>query len=519
MTKPRFLPQWAYDHPLAFVMTVAIIVRIAAVVFSKGFIHSDDHYDTVMIAFDWLNNGLWGPDGWLRWRQEPSTSIGRFPLYVLSLLGVMKLHYELGITTLDSIMYTIRGLHAAVSLLPVWVAYRIVSHVTRSKDWAIGAGLVMALYFAAPFLGVRNLIEVVGGNIWMLVLLTCYIGDERKQDRWLLLAGILAGLAWMIRFQLAFAVLPIPIVLWLQSRTLRQPVFFAVGVGVMLLASGVADWIVLGRFAGSTITNLTMNTGLPPLYRTIPLLYPTMLVLLLVPPISVLAVVPIFRREFIRRHALLWSTCIFFVLSHSLVANQQERFVLPILPAFLLLAALALWYSHQKQLWPFTRPRLVRNCALIAGGLNLVLLGLLTFSYPRAGLIEPLLRIREINPQAHLLVIQPEMKYWMPRAYAGPQVGRTYVRSWSDLEKLRSDSIAPARFDFVLLYPPHEEDLEHYLDSTRAALGCDLEAEFVVPSSFYDGLLYTTNRRHNPRLAAYVYSPSTIDSLAGSELR
>lgn len=512
MGKSRYLPQWAYDHPLAFVLTVAILVRLFAVVFSRGFIHSDDYYDTVMIAFDWLNNGLWGQDGWLRWRQEPSTAIGRFPLYTLSLLGVMKLHYMIGITALDHIMYTIRGLHAAISLFPVWVAYRVVYQVSRSKHWAIGVGLVMALHFGAPFLGVRNLIEVVGGNLWILVILAYYLWDHREQDRWLLVAGILAGLAWMIRFQLAFAILPIPIVLGLKTRSLRQPVYFAAGVTIMLLASGLVDWIVLGRFGGSTITNLTMNIGLSPLYRAIPLLYPALLLLFLVPPISFLAAVPIFRSSFIRKHALLWFSSICFVLCHSLVANQQERFVLPILPAFLLLAALALWHSHRERQWPFTRPRLVLKTALLSAGLNLILLGLLTFSYPHAGLIEPLLRIREMDPKARLLVIQPEMRYWMPLAYAGPQIRRKYIRNWQDLESLRSRSGDQARFDFVLLYPPHEQDLERYLDSTRSALGYELTPAFVIPSSVYDGLLYAANPRHNPRLAAYAYSPASEEN-------
>ncbi len=507
MAKSRFLPQWVYDHPLAFVLSVAIFVRLIAVVFSRGFIHSDDYYDTVMIAFDWLNNGMWGPDGWLRWRQEPSTAIGRFPLYTLVLLGVMKLHQWLGVTALDHIMYSLRALHAAVSLIPVWVGYQIVLHLSRSRHWAIGVGLAMALHFGAPFLGVRNLIEVVGGNLWMLVILAIYLWDHRKQDRWLLVAGLLAGLAWMIRFQIAFAVLPIPFVLWWKTRSSRQAVFFVAGVVAMLVASGLVDWVVLGRFAGSTITNLTMNTGLPPLYKTIPFLYPILLLLLLVPPISVLAVVPMFRGSFIGRHSILWFSCICFVLCHTLVANQQERFVLPILPAFILMAALALWQSRRERRWPFTRPRLLRNVALVSIGLNLVILAVLTPAYPRAGLIEPVLRIRNENPSAHVLVVQPDMKYWIPIEFAGPQISRKYIRSWSDLDELRTESRDSVRYDFVVLYPPHEEDLGRYLDSTRSALGVELMPAFEIPSSSYDGLLYVANRKHNPRLAASVYKP------------
>ena len=70
-------------YPLATVLVVALAVRLLAVIWSEGFIHSDDHFDSISVAWDWFNGGLWGSDGQLRWKHWDSTTIGRFPLYSL----------------------------------------------------------------------------------------------------------------------------------------------------------------------------------------------------------------------------------------------------------------------------------------------------------------------------------------------------------------------------------------------------------------------------------------------------
>lgn len=493
-------------HPLATVILAALAVRLVAVLWSQGFIHSDDQFDSISVAWDWLHGGLWGQDGFLRWKHMPSTTIGRFPLYTLSLLGIMKLYKALGGDSLNTMMYGIRLSHALISLLPVWVTFRVTKMVTGSDRWAMFGGLAVAFHFAFPFLGVRNLIEVVGGNIWILAILLLYLYQKDKQTRWLYLAGLVSGLAWMIRFQLAFAVIPVPFVLWYEERRIKPAVHYSLAVTAMLLASGFMDLGLLGRFAGSTLKNLSMNTGLDALYYTIPLMYPALLLLLFVPPFSVVAFWQAGRPSFWLKHKLLVFSSAFFVLGHWLHSNQQERFIFPILPAFALILVLALWYRYQNKGYILKSRRLMYWLAGTSLVINFALLAFLSVAFGHEGMIVPLKYFEREDPTARVMIVQPNVPRWMPIEYGGKRLKHVYIRDWKDLKAFDKGTPAGDVFDYCIIYPKREKLLQASIDSVEVRFG-KLEPMFQVAPSYYDELLHLANPNHNDNFAAYVYRP------------
>jgi hypothetical protein len=491
---------------LLCVLLLALAIRLPAVLFSQGFIHSDDHFDTVSVAWSWLNGGLWGDDGNLRWKHEGSETIGRFPLYTLFLLALMKLCHWVGVTSLNSMMYFIRFVHALISLLPVWAAFRIVQQTTRSERWAVAAGGVIALHFAFPFLGVRTLIEVVGGSLWIAAVwfLYRYLGDSKT--RWLYLAGLLTGLAWMVRFQIALAVIPVPFVLWWETRSIKPALKYSLAVVVMLLLSGLVDWFLLGKFAGSTITYLIMNVDLPALYRTIPLLYVALLIILLVPPLSLVALYLMFKPVFIRQHKILFWSSLFFVVVQSLHANQQERFIFPILPAFVVMGVLAIWHFRQDKPAATGWPAWFKWTAAASGGINVALLIFFTFAYGHKGMIEPLKWLEKNAPTARVLFFQPEVWRWAPVEYAGTGITPTYVKGWKDVAKLPVRADGETLFDYVIVYPKTDSSLPAYLDTLSNHLGL-IEPVMQVSPSCYDQTLHRLNPGHNDNFEAHVFRP------------
>ena len=497
-------------YPLATVLVIALAVRLLAVYWSEGFVHSDDHFDSIAVAWDWLNGGLWGPDGYLRWKHMPSTTIGRFPLYTLSLLGMMELYKLCGVDSLNTMMYGVRLSHALISLLPVWVVFRVTRMTTGSDRWALFGGLAVALHFAFPFLGVRNLIEVVGGNIWILAILLLYFYQRDRETRWLYLAGLVTGLAWMIRFQIAFAVLPIPFILWYEARRIKPAVHYSLAVAIMLLASGFLDLALLGRFAGSTLTNLSMNTSLDALYHTIPALYPTLLLLIFVPPFSVIAFWQAGRISFWRHHKLLVFSSMSFVIFHWLHSNQQERFIFPVLPAFALILILGLWYRYRERGYIMKNRKLFRWLAGVSIGLNFVLLAGLTFAFGHKGMIEPLDYFEREDPEARVMVVQPEVKRWMPIEYGGERLKHIYIRGWDDLQNFEAGTPAGDVFDYLIIYPKRAEKLQAYLDSVQVRFG-KMQLLFKVAPSGYDQLLHLANSNHNDNFAAWVYEPADAE--------
>jgi len=499
-------------YPLVSVLLAALAARLLAGIWSQGFIHSDDHFDTIAVAWDWLQGGLWGDDGYLRWKHKLSDTIGRFPLYTLSLWAEMKLCQWLGMTSLSSMMYPIRFSHLLISLLPVWAVFTVVRQVTGSDRWAVIGGLMVGFHFAGPFLGARNLIEVVGGNIWIVAIALLYIYRRDPGARWLYLAGLATGLAWMIRFQIAFAVLPVPLILWWETKRLRVAVQYSVAVAGVILISGFIDWWLLGRFAGSSLTYLSMNAGYGALYSTIPFLYPVLFLLLLVPPFSFLVVYTAFRPAFLREHLILVTSTATFLAIHWLHPHQQERFILPMLPVFLLIAVLALWhYCRDSIKNPFAGVWL-RRIIGVSIVINLVLVVAATFAYGHKGMIEPLKWFETNAPEARVMFVQPEIKRWVPIEYGGQSLSRTYLRRWGDLDRFTVDSVSPSAFDFFVIYPKHSDNLAGYLDSLQTRFG-RLEPVFQVEPSYYDQTLHLLNRRHNDNFDAHIYRPVTRDPI------
>ena len=499
------MKKFAKEHPLTLVLIVAGLVRLVSVLWSKGFIHSDDHFDTVAVAWDWLQGGLWGDNGFLRWKNKPSETIGRFPLYTLFLYGEMKLAQWLGMISLDSMMYLVRFSHALISLLPVWAFYRVTIIVTKSWRWAVAAGLLAGLHFGFSFLGVRNLIEVVGGSLWIAAICFIYRYGEGRATRYLYLAAVLTGLAWMIRFQIAFAVVPVPLLLWWQHKRILPAVHYALGVVAMLVLSGLTDSYLLGRFAGSTLTNLGMNTGLDALYTTIPALYIALLVLLLIPPWSVVGLWMVGRLSFIRTHKVLVVSSLFFVVAHASHPNQQERFIFPIIPAFLLMTVLAAWqYSKDKDV-DLPGRSWFRWVGGISVALNTVLLIFLTPAYGHRGMVEPMIWFQRNHPTARVLYLQPGVKRWAPSEYGGTKFTAFYAKSWDDPDWLTASK--ENDYDFVLIYPKRAAQLPDYLDSVRTRIGEVVPVREFEPSA-YDQLLHRMNPAHNDNFAAYLFRPS-----------
>ncbi len=506
----KSLVAFGQKRPLLAILIGALIFRLAAAVFAQGYIHSDDHFETVDVAYRWLFAGYWDDQGHLQWGEISGANVFlRFPLYTLFLNGIMWLYYALGVSSLATMMYGVRLIHALIALLPVWAIYRTVELETKSTSWALLAGAMAALHFAMPLLGVRNLIEMVGGNIFIVAIYFLYRWRHDHTIRWLYWAGVFTGLAWMIRFQLAFAVLPIPLLLWIEGRSIRPAVHYSIAVGAMILLSGIIDWVLLGSFGASTLNNITLNSQVGTVYSTIEFLYPLLLLGIVFAPLSLFLVFFGLRWSFLRRHLVLISSIASFVVIHMIFTNQQERFMFPILPACILLAALVL-HHRKSTVGYFIKPRWIFTAIVaVTVSLNIILLLVLTFGgYGRRGLIEPLVYISERDPSAHILVVKPNQKFWLPYYYGGYEtLTIERIDGWSDYEKIKTSVPEKPSIDFIVIYPESSGDIPDYCDSLVAVYGPLDSLKYIGPS-MYDLLLHTMNPKHNLRYEAVIYTPS-----------
>lgn len=490
------------EHPLIFVIIIAVLVRVPAVIWSTGYIHSDDHFQTVHIANDWAHGGLWGTDGHLRWDNRSSDQITRFPPYTLFLYSIIKLYHSVGYTSLNTIMYGIRAVHSAISLLPVIAAFLIARFVTGKNSWAVISGIAIAINFSFPFLGVRNLLEVVGGNIWAISILLLYRYQWHEKNKWdLYFAGIIAGLAWMIRFQIVFAVFPIPFILWYIYKNIRPAIQYSIGVAIMLVIAGFVDYFLMGIFASSTIALLSNLTN-SPMYNTIPLMYPLELLLFLFPPVSFLAYYLIFRPSFYKKHLLLFLSSFSFIFFHMILKNQQERFIFPVIPVIIILFILAIWDKYTRDGYIIRPQKVFRWLVISSVIINLALLAFLTHSPGHYGLVKTMTWIENNNSSKPIMIVKPDLKKFIPFGYAGIKSSQiTLINTWDELNSLKNQS---KDWGYYILYPNKEIDLDSYLDSVTSLYG-PVKLDKTIEPSAYDNLLHNLNPKHNPSYKTCIY--------------
>ena len=491
-------------RPFLSVLLISGLVRLAAVIWSKGFIHNDDHFETVVISHDWLTSGLFGADGLLHWLNQPASDITRFPLYTLFVYAILKAETWLGMQSLDTMMYGVRLAHALISMLPVIFIYKTVKLITRDDRWAVIGGLFAGLHFMMPFLGVRNLIEVVGGELWLVALYAFYKYTDDSRVRWLYLAGVMTGLAWMVRFQIAFAALPVPFVLWYDTRKLKSAIHYGIAVGIMILLAWTADFILLGRFAGSSFTHLTVHALYDTMYSTIPGMYAIVLIGLFIPPLSFVLVWLAARPSFVCRHKIVVFSTLSFLLCHWFLRNQQERFIFPMIPACVLLFTLALWDRWQSKGYILSNQKLFVGLAGATIAINLVALAVLSVSYGHRGLVEPVVRLSIENPSARVLYLHPNMRGWVPVQYGPSTMNNIEIRNWKEWSEYRTQSAISDPPDFLVIHPFRTDSLSVCLDSVQAQFG-RVEPVFHVRPSAYDWLLNALNPRHNPSYEGWVY--------------
>ena len=457
-------------HPLLSLLILAMILRLPAVFVSKGFMAHDDHFETVRIAYDGIQDGLLKEDNLMIW---------------------------------DRMMYLIRLLHALLSLLTIYYGYRYIHEITGDRRYAVWGGLILGAHFLMPYLAVRNLIEQVAADLLVPSLYYTWSGLERGRARPLVVAGLLAGLSWMIRFPLALAVIPIPVVIWYRYRSVRPVLYYIGGIAVIMLFSGTLDIPFLGGFGRSTINILRSFLNGEP---TLPQPFWTYMALIfgiLIPPFSFFLLLPVFRRASLRLQPVMISAILSFFIIHSLIANKQERFMIPIFPLLIMVGMVGLYIWFRDGRVSDRWRRLFRYSALMAGIVSILLLPVFTLNYAHRGMVEPFVYLSRQNDTQTLLIERVERFRFIGLSYAGYNRPDTIViNSWPELDSLAAARSGLNKINYFLIYT--DDDPAAHADSLARVFG-PLERVFHSPPSTVDALLNFLNPRHNHTNEAWIY--------------
>ena len=488
-------------RPLPLLLALAALLRLAAALLSRGYGMHDDHFLVVELAQRWAEG-----------RADLSAE-----MVAMRSLVYPWLHAELfaglervGITDPQGKMLVVRLLHAAWSLGTVYFGYRCALALSGPRA-ARAAGLLLAGFWIMPFMSVRNLVEVVCQPL--LVAAGFFLVRGRRPDGGdggrggdAFVAGLLFGLAFVVRFQVLVLPATAGLVL-LALRRFRSALSLALGAALAIgVVQGGSDWLGFGRPFASFLAYLAYNSnpanvaGYPqgPWFQ-----YLGTLAGVLVPPTSLLLLWG-FLRSARRAPLLFWPTVAFFVL-HSAYPGKQERFLLPMVPYLLVLAAVGCFDPDLAPPFFARHRRLVLWLWRFFAVANTALLLVFTATYSKRSGVESLSYLHGESEVRGLVWETSEgSASFPPLFYLGKDVP-VYLdwqgKPLAELrEEIRSSGLAPPnRVVFV-----GARDLPARVERLSSVLG-PLTLERTVAPSFYDWLLHRMNPRHNVNLTAFVY--------------
>jgi hypothetical protein len=210
----------------------------------------------------------------------------------------------------------------------------------------------------------------------------------------------------------------------------------------------------------------------------------------LIPPVSILLLAAAVKGA--RQFSVLGIATLAFLVSHSMIANKQERFLLPILPIlFILIVAGLPWLAariapaYRGMWWYFWT-------------VNAALLIVLTFSFAKKDRVAPLLYVYRRHDATGVLIAQYNQTFHVPDYYLGRPKPALVVLQQRD--EVRVTGLA---INYVVLYSDSAEADRMFLEG---ALHKRLTLLTLITPSLADRLAHAVNPRHNKARTAAVYT-------------
>jgi phosphatidylinositol glycan class B len=312
---------------VAVVLLLAAIPRVWAALWDQGMLWPDEIYQSVEQAHRWAFGY-----GFIPWEFQDGARSWLFP----GALGLLwKIGRLVGVTSEPALLLLARATMVGLALLGIYASMRI-AEALAGPTAALLAGLFGATFPGSLIYGHRCMTEMASGPI-LAVAVWLSLGSDRRR---LLVAGLLAAAAVFLRYQNGLVAAGLLALLLVSRR--RDAVPFAVGAIVGGLAGGALDWLTWGRPFHSLLAYLHYNVvqGKSATYGVAPFSYYAETAW----SSTGIALLPIALGTFAswRRAPGLLVVLATFVLAHSLIGHKELRFLMPIVPLLLALAAAGL---------------------------------------------------------------------------------------------------------------------------------------------------------------------------------
>jgi len=319
--KSRSSVAWLF----AAILLIALALRVGVAICAPSIEYPDEVFESLepghhlafgygVVTWEWIR----GIRSWV------------FPAF---LAGVMRATAWMGPGSrgyLDAIIVVL----SLISLTTVWFGFAWCRRAAGTEAAIMAAG-ACAIWTPLIYFAPRAFNEVVAGNVLLPGL---YLGmyEERLPERTrLFLAGLCCGLAMSLRIQLAPAAVFAALYFCRSDWRRKVPAVFA-GLLLPVVMFGVVDAFTWSYPFQSFWLYFWVNLieGKSLAWGTRPWYWYVLFLLRYLGPMLLLALAGVRRSPFLG-----WLTLV-LVASHSVIAHKEVRFLYPVIPVLIALAAL-----------------------------------------------------------------------------------------------------------------------------------------------------------------------------------
>lgn len=500
-----------YKKPLIVLIWIAFLLRVISAIFSQGFAMSSEHFNVIEVAQSWVD----GQDfnSWLPKNQEYIHPLGISYFYTgLHYLLLIFLEW-LNIMNPQTKMLVIRFVHAFFSLTTVYLTYKISNKLTSKKNAKEITLYICALWFM-PMISVRNMAEVVSipfllAGIYILIRTPKNITVYRDY----ILAGFIAAIAFSIAYNSLIFIIGIIITLFIQKKV-AESFYFILGVIISSFATeGIIDSIFWRQPFAQFIAYISrIFEGGYQFYGTkLWYLYISALISIFFLPVGLFYLFGFIKSW--KKYSILFIPTFTYILIHNMFPNREERFLLIIIP-FYLIAAIISWkeYANKSKFWK-KNIKLHKVSFILFWTFNSLLLIFTSTAYSKKAEVETMVYLSKYKNEINAILLEdknhksvnllpsfyigkPLIQYTLSKKtkidksiyYSCIKTGK-YSRDIYSIEyflKLNSDQ-AP---DYVLFYG--DENLKQRVEAIRAFFPY-LTFEKKINPSFFDSIIQWLN--------------------------
>lgn len=306
-----------------------------------GYHHPDEHFQ----IWEFANHKLGHiPASDLPWEFPAQMRPGLQPFLAYTLVLAAR---SIGIDNPFVQVFLMRLCWAAAALWVYWQWTIWLARDLKSPVALRWMRIGVLFFWLMPYLSVRFSSENTSAVCFFGGLLLLLKALEKRPNRfhWMpLAAGLLLGLSFFFRYQIAFAGIGLGAWLMFQNRpglytwlALATGVLLAFGIGFATDVWLYGEWVFApyNYFFSNIMEGKAANFGVSPFWW-----YFTEMPIALLPPLSLallfFVALGIWQKPF---HVLAWCA-VPFVLAHSMVGHKEVRFLFPMVLPFFFFAAL-----------------------------------------------------------------------------------------------------------------------------------------------------------------------------------